>query len=89
MEALCLQTQQLSVRFLQLLGNHLSLIHQVQVLQDIVTADDFFLLNGRPASRVTEQPGTTHKRPDGPDHRMIRWIDLTWSVHHHSNTVQS
>ena len=42
MEALCLQTQQLSVQFLQLLGNHLSLIHHVHVLQDIVAADDFF-----------------------------------------------
>ena len=46
------------------------------------------LLNGRSASWVTEQPGTAHKRPDGPDHRIIRWIDLTWSVRHHSNTVQ-
>ena len=46
------------------------------------------VLNRRSASRVTEQPGTAHKRPDRPDHRMIRWIDLTWSVHHHSNTVQ-
>ena len=43
------------------------------------------LLNGRSASRDTEQPGTAHKRPDRLDHRMIRWIDLTWSVHHHSN----
>ena len=42
MEALRLQTQQLSVRFLQLLGNHLSLIHHVRTLQDIVAADDFF-----------------------------------------------
>ena len=42
MEALRLQTQQLSVRFLQLLGDHLSLIHHVRVLQDIVAADDFF-----------------------------------------------
>ena len=42
MEALRLQTQQLSVRFLQLLGDHLSLIHHVCVLQDVVTADDFF-----------------------------------------------
>ena len=46
------------------------------------------MLNGRSASRVTGQPGTAHKRPNRPDHRMIRWIDLTWSVHHHSNTVQ-
>ena len=42
MEALRLQTQQLSVRFLQLLGDHLSLIHHVCTLQDIVAADDFF-----------------------------------------------
>ena len=42
MEALHLQTQQLSVRFLQLLGDHLSLIHHIRILQDIVTADDFF-----------------------------------------------
>ena len=42
MEALRLQTQQLSVRFLQLLGNHLSLICHVRTLQDIVAADDFF-----------------------------------------------
>ena len=42
MEALRLQTQQLSVRFLQLLGDHLSLIHHVHVLQDAVAADDFF-----------------------------------------------
>ena len=42
MEALRLQTQQLSVRFLQLLSDHLSLIHHVRVLQDIVAADDFF-----------------------------------------------
>ena len=42
MEALRLQTQQLSVRFLQLLGDHLSLIHPVRTLQDIVAADDFF-----------------------------------------------
>ena len=42
MEALRLQTQQLSVRFLQLLCDHLSLIHHVRVLQDIVAADDFF-----------------------------------------------
>ena len=42
MEALRLQTQQLSVRFLQLLGDHLSLIHHVRVLQDIVAVDDFF-----------------------------------------------
>ena len=52
------------------------------------TAPPYPVLNGRPASRVTEQPGTAHKRPDRPDHRMIRWVDLTWSVHHHSNTVQ-
>ena len=42
MEALRLQTQQLSVRFLQLLGDHLSLIHHVRILQDVVAADDFF-----------------------------------------------
>ena len=42
MEALRLQTQQLSVQFLQLLGDHLSLIHHVHVLQDIVAADNFF-----------------------------------------------
>ena len=42
MEALHLQTQQLSVQFLQLLGDHLSLIHHVHTLQDIVAADDFF-----------------------------------------------
>ena len=42
MEALRLQTQQLSVRFLQLLGDHLSLINCVRTLQDIVAADDFF-----------------------------------------------
>ena len=42
MKALRLQTQQLSVRFLQLLGNHLSLIHHVRILQDVVAADDFF-----------------------------------------------
>ena len=42
MEALRLQTQQLSVRFLQLLGDHLSLIHHVRTLQDIVAADNFF-----------------------------------------------
>ena len=42
MEALRLQTQQLSVRFLQLLGDHLSLIHHVRILQDIVAANDFF-----------------------------------------------
>ena len=42
MEALHLQTQQLSVRFLQLLGDHLSLIHHVRTLQDIVAANDFF-----------------------------------------------
>ena len=42
MEALHLQTQQLSLWFLQLLGDHLSLIHHVHVLQDVVTADDFF-----------------------------------------------
>ena len=42
MEALRLQTQQLSVRFLQLLGDHLSLIHHVRVLQDVVATDDFF-----------------------------------------------
>ena len=41
MEALRLQTQQLSVRFLQLLGDHLSLIHHVRVLQDVVATDDF------------------------------------------------
>ena len=42
MKTLRLQTQQLSVQFLQLLGNHLSLIHHVRTLQDIVAADDFF-----------------------------------------------
>ena len=42
MEALRLQTQQLSVRFLQLLGDHLSLIHHVRVLQDVVATNDFF-----------------------------------------------
>ena len=42
MEALCLQTQQLSVRFLQLLGNHLPLIGFVRDLQNTVAADDFF-----------------------------------------------
>ena len=41
-EALRLQTQQLSVHFLQLLGDHLSLISHVRTLQDIVAADDFF-----------------------------------------------
>ena len=44
---------------------------------------DYHVLNGRSASRITEQLGTAHKRPDGPDHRMIRWVDLTWSVRHH------
>ena len=42
MEALCLQTQQLLVRFLQLLGDHLSLINHIHTLQDIVLADGFF-----------------------------------------------
>ena len=42
MEALRLQTQQLSVRFLQLLGDHLSLIHHVRTLQDIIAVNDFF-----------------------------------------------
>ena len=42
MEALRLQTQQLSVRFFQLLGDHLSLIGHVHTLQDLVAADDFF-----------------------------------------------
>ena len=42
MEALCLQTQQLSVRFLQLLGDHLSLVNFIRNLQDIVAANDFF-----------------------------------------------
>ena len=42
MEALRLQTQRLSVHFLQLLGDHLSLISHVRTLQDIVTADNFF-----------------------------------------------
>ena len=42
MEALRLQTQQLSVHFLQLLGDHLSLVNLVRNLQDIVAADDFF-----------------------------------------------
>ena len=42
MEALRLQTQQLSVRFLQLLGDHLSLIGHVHTLQDIIAANDFF-----------------------------------------------
>ena len=41
-EALHLQTQQLSVCFLQLLGDHLSLVNFVHNLQDIVVADDFF-----------------------------------------------
>ena len=42
MEALHLQTQQLSVRFLQLLGDHLSLINHIRTLQDLIAADDFF-----------------------------------------------
>ena len=42
MEALRLQTQQLSVHFHQLLGDHLSLVNLVRNFQDIVMADDFF-----------------------------------------------
>ena len=42
MEALCLQTQRLSVRLIQLLGNHLSLIDYVCTLQNVILANDFF-----------------------------------------------
>ena len=42
MEALHLQTQQLSVRLIQLLGNHLSLINYIHSLQNLILADNFF-----------------------------------------------